>query len=127
VENFIAIRNGLLEHIRQGKLCPSDLGIYTFLHLTADWSTGISYTCASGIAAQFNDPSLKELVQKALRRLRGKGYINYRSGKGQRGCYQILIHKYEPTVGTLCGMRLSAFAESSLDKPGVDPLAGTTG
>jgi hypothetical protein len=56
-------------------------------------------------------------VQKCLRRLRNDGYINYRKGNGQRGCYSILIHKYQPTVGALCGMRLNAFAIGSLDKP----------
>jgi hypothetical protein len=114
---FSPIRRGLIEHIREGKFCPSDLGIYTFLQLTADWATGVCYTCAAGIASQFGDPGLKELVQKALRRLRENGYINYQRGHGQRGLYPILINKYEPTVGALCGKRLNAFAENSLDKP----------
>ena len=114
---FSPIRRGLIEHIREGKFCPSDLGIYTFLQLTADWATGVCYTCAAGIASQFGDPGLKELVQKALRRLRQNGYINYQRGHGQRGLYPILINKYEPTVGALCGMRLNAFADNSLDDP----------
>ncbi len=121
---FSPIRRGLIEHIREGRFCPSDLGIYTFLLLTADWATGVCYSCAAGIASQFGDPGLKELVQKALRRLRQNGYINYQRGHGQRGSYPILINKYEPTVGALCGTRLNAFAENGLDKPVYEPKNG---
>lgn len=121
---FSPIRRGLIEHIREGKFCPSDLGIYTFLQLTADWSTGVCYTCAAGIASQFGDPGLKELIQKALRRLRDNGYINYQWGHGQRGSYPILLNKYEPTVGELCGKRLNAFAGNSLERPVYEPKNG---
>jgi hypothetical protein len=121
MEPFIPIRNGLLEHIRQGKLCPTDLGVYTFLHLTADWATGVCHTCATGIAVQFNDPKLTKLVQRSLQRLRASGYINYRPGDGQRGLYAVLLNKYEPRVGGLCGMRLNAFAAGSLEQPVYEP------
>jgi hypothetical protein len=124
VTSFTVIRNGLLDHIRAGKLCPGDLGAYTFLHLTADWSTGVCYTCAAGIAAQFGDRDLKESIQKSLRRLRSKGYINYRRGDGQRGCYAISIHKYEPTVGGLCGTRLNAFSGVYEPKNGAGTAPG---
>ncbi len=117
MDNFTAIRNGLLDHIRAGKLCPFDLGVYVFMHLQAEWSTGIYYGCAFGIAHGFNDPNLKEHIQKALRRLRDRQYINYPKGDGKRGSYPILIHKYQVTVGELSGKRLNAWKHGELCQP----------
>src|SRR5690348_13726536 len=107
VDSFTPIRNGLLEHIQDGKLCPFDLGIYVYMHLRADWSTGIFRGCALGIAHGFNDPSLKHHINKALSRLRQRKYINYPKGVGKRGGYEVLINKYQVTVGELLGHRLN--------------------
>jgi hypothetical protein len=30
-DGFAQIRNGLLEHLKAGRLCPADLGVYTRL------------------------------------------------------------------------------------------------
>jgi hypothetical protein len=117
VDNFTAIRNGILDHLREGKLCPFDLGIYIFLHLRADWTTGIYTGCALTIAHQFADPSLKHHINKSLIRLRERRYVNYRKGDGRRGGYPILIHKYHVTVGELSGMRLNAWKHGELAKP----------
>jgi hypothetical protein len=117
MENFVAIRNGLFEHIAAGKLAPFDLGIYVFLIAKADWGTGIYLGCALTIAFQFGDAKIKEHVQKSLRRLRDRQYINYRNGDGKRGAYPILINKYEPTVGELCGTRLDAWKNGDLVRP----------
>ncbi|HET7216355.1 MAG TPA: hypothetical protein VFL79_22395, partial [Terriglobia bacterium] len=121
-DGFIKIRNGLREHIRQGHLCPTDLGIYLFLHLEVDWGTGIVFTNASGIANTFDGKVSVRTVQDALHRLREHRYINYRRGNGQRASYTILIHKYQPTVGVRCGFRLNAFADNSLTNPVYEPL-----
>src|SRR5262249_20887291 len=110
-EGFTGIRNGLREHIKQGKLCPTDLGVYLFLQLECDWRTGIYHGTALGIAYGFGDANLKKLVQAALRRLRDAGYINYRDGDGRRKGYPILIHKFRPTSGKLFGHELNAWSE----------------
>jgi hypothetical protein len=120
MDNFTPIRNGLLDHIRDGKLCPFDLGIYVFLHLRADWATGIYHGCALTIAHAFNDPSLKHHVNKALIRLRERQYVNYRKGDGRRGGYPILIHKYQVTVGELSDTRLNAWKCGSSARPEYD-------
>src|SRR4051794_8761323 len=117
MDNFTPIRNGLWDHIREGKLCPFDLGIYVFLHLRADWASGIYRGCALTIAHGFNDPSLKLHINKALIRLRDRHYINYPKGNGTRGGYPILIHKYEVTVGELSGTRLNAWKHGTLARP----------
>lgn len=121
MDNFTPIRNGLLEHIRDGKLCPFDLGIYTFLQLTMNWETGICFTNARSISTQFGGQVSAKDVRQSLYRLRQKRYINYREGDGSRGSYDVLIHKCRPTVGRHVGMQLNAFAISSLDVPVYEP------
>jgi len=74
---FTSIRQGLLEHIRAGKLRPFDLLIYMFLHLIQDWETCICFTNSQAIATQFGGSVSVKDVRQALYRLREKGYINY--------------------------------------------------
>jgi hypothetical protein len=124
MDNFTSIRNGIREHIKAGKLNPFDLGVYVCLHLSVDWATGIYHGCALSIAFMFADPRLKGHIQQSLRRLRDRGYINYRKGKGARGGYPMLIHKYEPTAGKLCGTRLNAWKWGDLVQPEYEPLNG---
>ena len=117
MDNFTAIRNGLLDHIRDGKLCPFDLGIYLFLHLTEDWETGICFTNARAIAVQFGGRVNAKDVRQSLYRLRERRYVNYRDGDGSRGCYDVLLHKSRPTVGRHVGKQLNAFVAGSLGVP----------
>lgn len=124
MDNFTPLRNGLSEHIKDGRLGPYDLGIYSFLHMHADWATGVYRGCALTIAFGFGDPSIKEHVQKSLRRLRDRSYINYRKGDGARGAYSILINKYDPRIGELCGTRLNAWKHGELAKPEYEPKNG---
>jgi transcription elongation factor len=117
MHNFTAIRNGLLDHALGGKMSPFDFGLYVFLIMRASYSTGIYEGCALTIACQFGDPSQKEHVQKSLRRLRDRKYINYRNGDGSRGAYPILINKFSVTVGELSGCRLNAWKYDGLPIP----------
>jgi hypothetical protein len=117
IDNFTAIRNGLLDHALAGKLSPFDFGLYIFLIMRASYSSGIYDGCALTIACQFGDPSQKEHVQKSLRRLRDKKYINYRNGDGSRGAYPILINKFFVTVGELSGCRLNAWKHNGVAQP----------
>ena len=122
--NFTAIRNGLREHVKQGKLPPFELGIYIFLHMSCDYSSGIYQGCAMTIACNFGDPKLKAHVQKSLSRLRAKEYINFRKGDGKRHGYPILIDKYEVTVGEQSGKRLNAWKHGELVIPEYEPQNG---
>ena len=124
MDNFTPLRNGILEHIRDGKMCPFDLGVYVVLHLRADWSTGIYHGCAASIAYQFGNPTLREHIKKTLRRLRAKGYINYRKGDGERGGYPILLNKRDVTSGELQGTRLDAWKNGELAVPEYTPQNG---
>ena len=122
-EGFSKIRNGLKEHIEAGKLCPADLGLYTFLHLYCDYSTGIYKGTALGIAFRMGDASYKGTVSKSLARLKKIKFINYRKGNGKRGGYRILLDKFEPTFGELRGRRLNAWKADANGNPIYD--AGT--
>jgi len=125
MDNFTAIRNGILDHIRDGKICPFDFGVYVFIHLRADWSSGICHACASTIAYQFGDPKLKKHIQRSLHRLRERKYINYLEGNGKRGSCPILIHKYGVAVGGLSGTRLNAWTHGDLVRPEYEPAGGS--
>jgi hypothetical protein len=122
-EGFAQIRNGLKEHIEAGKLCPTDLGVYTFLHLYCDYATGIYKGTALGIAFRMGDASFKGTVNKSLARLKKIRFINYREGNGKRGGYRILLDKFEPTFGELRGRRLNAWKSDANGNPIYD--AGT--
>jgi hypothetical protein len=122
-EGFAQIRNGLKEHIEAGKLCPTDLGVYTFLHMYCDYATGIYTGTALGIAFRFGDASFKGMVNKSLARLKKIKFINFRAGNGKRGGYRILLDKFEPTFGELRGSRLNAWKTDVNGNPIYD--AGT--
>jgi len=124
MENFTALRNGILEHRRAGKMPPFDSGIFDHLLARCNWATGIYHGCALALAFDFGDVSLKEAIQRCLRRLRDRKYINYPEGTGKRGGYDILIHKYEVAIGKLSGMRLNAWSRNGLASPEYEPQNG---
>src|ERR1035441_2955067 len=123
-EGFSKIRNGLRDHIKAGELCPTDLGVYLYLHMSCDYATGIYTGTALGIAYGFGDVSLKDKVKHTLNRLRKSRFINYRSGNGKRKGYAILIDKYEPTYGARSGQRLNAWKHVDSVIPEYEPMPG---
>jgi hypothetical protein len=123
-EGFSKIRNGLREHIKDGRMHPTDLGVYLYLHMACDYATGIYKGTALGIAYGFGDESLKDLVKHSLYRLRNLKYINYRFGNGLRRSYSILIDKYEPTYGARSGTRLNAWIQGDKVIPEYEPVPG---
>lgn len=123
-EGFAKIRNGIREHIKQGKLTPQDLGVYLYLHLECNWTTGIYHGTALGIAFGFDNPRLKTNIQQSLARLRQSGFINFRKGDGTHKGYDILIHKFEPQGGKLKDQRLDAWKHGDKVIPAYEPLNG---
>ena len=111
---YVQIRNGLREHVAAGQFSPTDLAVYLFLHLHKNWKTAICWTNARSIATCFKLDHAST-VQDSFRRLRDKGYIQYRPGDGKRGSYPVLIVGDEPTHGVLKGCRLIGFAESTYE------------
>jgi len=123
-EGFTKIRNGLMPHVKAGKLSLSDMGLYLFLHMACDWRTGIYEGTALGIAYGIGNSSAKRAVQYALSNLRAVGFINYRLGTGSRGHYSVLIDKFEPSFGERTGSRLNAWKHGSKAVPEYEAVNG---
>jgi hypothetical protein len=121
----IRIREGLWEHIAQGRLTPHDVCVYLTLHRHAKWGTGICITSAASIAGNWGGQMKLNTAQVSLGRLRHNGYIKYPEGTGKRGVYPVLIDKYEPQVGPCKGWSLNAGASDDYDNPVYDYISGT--
>jgi hypothetical protein len=124
MDNFTPLRNGILEHLRDGKLCIFDFAIYVCMIMRSNWATGIYHGCAGTIAYQCGEPNSKPKINKTLIRLRSDGYINYRKGDGKRGGYPILINKCDIRIGELAGTRLDAWENGELAVPKYKPQNG---
>src|ERR1039458_5082562 len=111
---YLRLRNGIWDHIKDGRITINDFTVYLTIQKFADWQTGICYSNASSLSAawgEFSDAVNKvEQFQNAMRRLRKNGYIDYPEGSGKRGSYPILIDKAEPTKGFLKVWRLRLLA-----------------
>jgi hypothetical protein len=124
-DGFTGIRSGLKEHILGGRFVGCDLGVYAYLLISANWQTGIAYTCASAIGKHLEIPTTS--INNSLYRMRERGFINYPKGDGSRGLYAVYIHKARPTVGVLRGYKLDAFAHIPLERIHYrQPDGGTT-
>lgn len=89
---FAAIRKGLVEHVLSGRFNATQLGVYVWLHLTADHETGTVWTSATRLATELKlHPSTVREILAALRRA---GYLTYECAPGQRALYEIAIEKY---------------------------------
>lgn len=116
-QGFAKIRNGLKEHLSQGYMCPSDFGLFMYLIMSCDCTTGIYVGSAMRISSDFGRSVSVDQVRHSLHRLRNRKYINYRVGRGLRGNYPILIDKYEPTFGAFAGKRLDAWKQGTSVEP----------
>jgi hypothetical protein len=121
----IRIREGLWEHIAEGKLTLTDYCVYSTLLHRAKWGTGICMTSAASIAGNWGGQMKLNTAQVSLGRLRHNGYIKYPEGTGKRGVYPVLIDKYEPQVGPCKGWSLNAGASDDYDNPVYDYISGT--
>ena len=89
---FAAIRKGLVEHVLSGRLNATQLGVYVWLHLTADHETGTVWTSATRLATEVKLHA--STVREILAALRRAGYLTYECAPGQRALYEITIEKY---------------------------------
>jgi hypothetical protein len=136
LDNFIRIRNGIKEHVKEGAFTQNTWCVYTLLHLHATWKTGICCTTVDSLAAAWGDwisfhgakeggNSKHRTILDCLQRLRDMGYIRYPKGNGQLGTYPILINKYEPTRGALRAWQLNAAQTTDFRTPVYDYTSPT--
>lgn len=100
MEGFIQIRRGLRDHIRQGKFSPNALAVYLWLHLCADFRTGMQQNSPHHICFGMGQTISPRQASRALVFLEKAGYIKRFLTKGKRGDYPIGIDKYEVSCGT---------------------------
>ena len=90
---FAAIRKGLVEHVRGGRFNVTQLGIYVWLHLLADHTTGTVRTNASVLASELRTHPVT--VRRHLAELRRSGYLRYSPTRGSGQLFEIAIEKYD--------------------------------
>ena len=120
---FVKIRTGIEEHLVRGRLGFFELGVYTTLHLQADYRTGIWIGSAPRLLATAPRGTDLRAVQRAIQRLVDVEFIRTFHIPGARGNYHCLIHKYEPVFGALKGTRLNALRSISWQRPVYEPVA----
>ena len=121
--SFVKIRTGLEEHLVRGRIGFFELGVYTTLHLQADYRTGIWIGSAPRLLATAPRGTGLRSVQRAIQRLVDIEFIRTFHTPGARGNYHVLIHKYEPTFGAQKGKRLNALQSISWQSPVYEPCA----
>lgn len=122
-DSFAMIRSGILDHLLAGKLGLPELGIYTVIHLQANFSTGVWWGSAPRIrSAAPRGASLRD-VQRSLERLVQIRFIRPFHVHGQRGNYPWLIHKYRVRLGALRGHQLNAWASTCWERPAYEVCA----
>jgi hypothetical protein len=99
--NFVQIRRGILQHVKDGRLSPNSFTVYMTIILLADASTGMWRGSAPALVVHFNGSLSLDAVQRALNSLEENGYIKRFRTHGQRGNYPILVNKYLITSGRL--------------------------
>lgn len=89
---YVALRRGIIEHLRDGRLTPTEFTVYVFMILAADKDSGI--WVGSGKAVAGNLCVSNSTAHHALCSLETKGYIRRFTTPGRHGNYPILIDKY---------------------------------
>lgn len=123
MRGFIPIRRGIEDHLISGKIGAFELGVYTLIHLQADYSTGVWTGSAARLLATAPRGGTLRDMQRALNRLVKVGFIRVFHRHGVRGNYPVLIDKYEPRIGALKGTRLNAAKSESWHKPSYEVCA----
>jgi len=105
---FIAIRRGLLEHLRRGKLTETEALTFIIILGLANPYTGIWWGSAKSLWGEYPFYGNERRARRALEGLASKWYIRRLSTPGKHSNYPILIDKYEVKVGDKAGLRLNA-------------------
>jgi hypothetical protein len=107
--------------MEEGKISLFQMGVYTTIHLQADYKTGIWNGSASRIARSTPRDADLKAIQRALEHLDKIGFIKRFHKQGTRGGYPVLLDKYEPRQGGLKGLRLNARKTKDYRHPIYEP------
>jgi hypothetical protein len=117
MNGFAIVRGGILDHLVAGRLGYPELGIYTVIHLQADFRTGIWWGSAPRLLATSPRGASIRDVQRWLQTLKRIRFLRPFHKHGERGNYPVLIDKYFVRIGALSGTRLNAWKSESWNHP----------
>lgn len=121
-KGFSKLRHGLIEHVEKGKLSPSTLGVYTMLHLVADYKTGIWIGSAVKLQMLYFSTVDMRTLQRIIEHLEQIHFIRCFRVRGKKGNYPILIHKYVVADAPMIGKRLDAWKTTDWQHPHYDRI-----
>lgn len=102
---WVPVRRGILDHIYDGRLTPSEHHALLSMFLLADASTGVWRGSAPALTTVLGYTSQRTMAT-AFEGLEAKGYILRDYAPGGRGNFPILIGKFEITRGDNAGRRV---------------------
>lgn len=114
---YVPIRRGIIEHLRDGRISPTEFAVYVMIILHADRTTGIWLGGPHDIAACFAGLIGERYVRRIVERLEMGAYIKRFAKPGSHKIYPILVNRYEVTEGARKGTRLNAGATTHYDNP----------
>jgi hypothetical protein len=110
----LQIRNGMLDHLAEGKMTPDMFTAYYLMLARCNFATGIWHGSAERLVAETGGVWSKPTAVRILKRLIDGGYITSEHQRGKRGNYDLLIANYVPTIGADKGKRLRPRAASEI-------------
>jgi hypothetical protein len=122
-ERSVPIRPGIEEHLVRGALGLCEFGIYTLIHIQADYSTGIWQGSAARLLATAPRGASLRQIQRSIQHLEELGYLKAFRIQGVRGNTPYLIDKFTVRSGALKGRRLNARQSMSWQHPRYELVA----
>jgi len=116
-ERYVPLRPGIEEHLVRGAMSVCELGIYSLIHLQADYRTGIWRGSAPRILATAPRGASLRQIQRALEHFQELGYLKSFRPRGARGNTAYLIDKFTVRSGALKGHKLNAAKSESWQHP----------
>lgn len=111
------LRPGIEEHLVRGAMSVCEFGIYSLIHLQADYRTGIWRGSAPRILATAPRGASLRQIQRALEHFEELGYLRSFRPRGARGNTAYLIDKFTVRSGALKGHKLNAAKSESWQHP----------
>jgi hypothetical protein len=116
-KSYAILRSGILDHLLAGRLGFFELGLYTAIHLQADFKSGIWIGSAPRLLACAPRGASLRRVQAGLDTLHKIRFVRPFHVRGKRGNYVVLIDKYDVRTGAQRGKRLNAWKSASWESP----------
>jgi hypothetical protein len=116
-ERYVPLRPGIEEHLVRGAMSVCEFGIYSLIHLQADYRTGIWRGSAPRILATAPRGASLRQIQRALEHFEELGYLRSFRPRGARGNTAYLIDKFTVRSGALKGHKLNAAKSKSWQHP----------